>query len=146
MRKKLLQTAILLASGLALGGCPFEEAKTKAPVKKPPAPDYALASNVAPPPAARVKAICYNDTDLPVVRSRMLQQEMTVATLQCQTPTGERAFEALYTTFLSKFNAELSTNARTMQQMAGRKRFNFDVMITEFANRTAQFAQTDKDF
>jgi hypothetical protein len=146
MIKKLLQTAILLAGGLALGGCPFEEAKTAAPAKKPPAPDYAMASSVAPPPAARIKAICYNDTDLSVVRSRMLQQEMTVATLQCQSPGGGRAFEGLYTTFLSKFNAELATNARSMQQMAGRKRFNFDVMITEFANRTAQFAQTDKDF
>jgi hypothetical protein len=146
MIKKLLQTAILMASGLALGGCPFEEAKTAAPVKKPAAADYQLASSVPPPPAGRIKAICYNDADLSVVRSRMLQQELTVATLQCQTGGGDRAFEGLYNSFLSKFNAELATNAHTMQQMAGRKRFNFDVVITEFANRTAQQAQVDREF
>jgi hypothetical protein len=146
MINKLLQAAILVAGGLALGGCPLEEAKTKAPVKKPPAADYALASTVPAPPAARIKAICYNDADLAIVRARMLQMELNVATLQCQTPNGDRAFEGLYTTFVSKFNAELATNARTMQQIAGRKRFNFDTVITEFANRTAQQAPVDREF
>ena len=146
MIKKLLQAAILLAGGLALGGCPLEEAKTKAPAKKPPAADYAVASTVPAPPAARIKAICYNDADLALVRARMLQMELNVAYLQCQTPGGGRAFESLYTTFVSKFQAELASNARSMQQMAGRKRFNFDVMVTEFANRTAQQAPVDREF
>ncbi len=146
MIKKLLQTVILIAGGLALGGCPLEGARTSAPVKKPPAPDYQQASSAPPPPAARIRAICYNDSDLSIVRARMLQMELNVATLQCQTAGGDRAFENLYTSFLGKFNGELATNARTMQQMAGRKRFNFDVVITEFANRTAQHAPVDRDF
>ena len=33
-----------------------------------------------------------------------------------------------------------------MQQLAGRKRFNLDIVVTEFANRTAQRAPTDKEF
>ena len=33
-----------------------------------------------------------------------------------------------------------------MQQLAGRKRFNLDVVVTEFANRTAQRAPVDKEF
>ncbi len=146
MTMKLLQAAILVAGGLALGGCPIDQPKTAAPAKKPPAPDYQVASAVPPPPAARVKAICYNAADLAIVRSRMLQMELNVATLQCQTAGGTRAFEDLYRNFIGKFNAELSTNARAMQQMAGRKRFNFDVVVTEFANRTAQHAPVDKDF
>jgi hypothetical protein len=146
MFRKLLQTAILMAGGLALGGCPLEGAKTASPARKPPAPDYQLASKAPPPPAARIKAICYNDADLSIIRSRMLQQELTVATLQCQTGSGDRAFEGLYNNFLSKFTPELATNARSMQQLAARKRFNVDVVVTEFANRTAQQAPVDGNF
>ena len=146
MFKKTLQTAILMAGGLALGGCQLGGPSTAAPAKKPPAPDYQQASSVPAPPAGRIQAICYNDADLSVVRSRMLQMELNVATLQCQTAGGDRAFEGLYTSFLAKFRGDLATNARTMQQMAGRKRFNFDVVITEFANRTAQQAPVDRDF
>jgi hypothetical protein len=146
MFNKLLQTAILMAGGLALGGCPLGGPQTAAPAKKPPAADYQQASSVPSPPAASIKAICYSDADLATVRSRMLQMELNVATLQCQTSGGGRAFEGLYTSFLSKYNSELASNARTMQQMAGRKRFNFDVVITEFANRTAQKAPVDRDF
>ena len=145
MFMKLMQAAILVAAGLALGGCPMEQAKTAAPPKKPPAPDYQEAMAQTPKPA-NIKAICYNDADITVIRNRMLQQEMAVATLQCQTPGGGRALEAAYTTFLSKFTADLATNARGLQQLAGRKRFNVDVVVTEFANRMAQRAPVDREF
>ena len=44
MIKKLLQAAIVVAGGLALGGCPLEQAKTTAPANKPPAADYQAAA------------------------------------------------------------------------------------------------------
>lgn len=142
---KLAQAAVLVAAGLALGGCPLGETKTAAPVKKPPAPDYQQAPDPVAKPA-NVKVICYNDADIAVMRARMLQQEMAVATLQCQNPGGSRALEGFYSGFLSKFNGDLATNARGLQQVAGRKRLNVDVVVTEFANRTAQRAPVDREF
>jgi hypothetical protein len=145
MIMKLMQAAILVASGLALGGCPMEGSRTAAPVKKAPAADYQAA--VPPsPPAAQIRAICYNEADLTVVRGRMLQQELSVATLQCQNASGARAYDEPYRSFLGKYQGELSTNARSLQQVAGRKRLNVDVLVTEFANRTAQKAPVDREF
>ena len=146
MMMKFTQVALLLAGGLSIAGCQMEGARTAAPVKKPAAADYQLAST--PSPATINKAICYNDADLATVRARMLQQELSVATLQCQTAGGGRAFEALYSSFLAKFsgNGELAANARAIQQLSGRKRFNLDVLVTEFANRTAQKAPVDSAF
>jgi len=147
MIKKLLQAAVVVAGGLALGGCPLgQQARTTAPASKPPAADYSVASTAAAPPAASIRAICYNDADLAIYRTRMLQMELNVATLQCQGPGGSRAYEGAYGQFLSKFQAELAANGRSMQQMAGRKRFNLDAVVTEFANRTAQRAPVDKEF
>lgn len=145
MIKKILQAAIVIAGGLALGGCPLEQAKTTAPVARPPAADY-QAAVPATPPAGNIRGICYNEADLAVYRARMVQQEMVVATLQCQNPGGSRAYERVYADFLGKFQSELGANARTLQQLAGRKRFNVDVLVTEFANRTAQRAPVDKEF
>jgi len=144
MFSKLTQVAILVASGLALGGCPMGGAKTAAPPKKPAAPDYQMAA--AAPTGTVNRNTCYDSADLTVVRARMLHQELVVATLQCQSAGGVRAFESIYASYNSKFTPELTTNARSLQQLAGRKRFNVDVLVTEFANRTAQRAPTDKDF
>jgi hypothetical protein len=145
MLMKVTQVALLVAGGLAIAGCQFDGAKTAAPVKKPPAADYAQVLPPGPPPA-NLKAICYNDADIATIRGRMLQQELSVATLQCQTPSGGRAFESLYSSFLGKFSGELSTNARALNELSRRKRFNVDVVVTEFANRMAQRAPVDKDF
>src|SRR5262245_29634470 len=128
MINKLLQAAILVAGGLALGGCPLQQASTKAPASKPPAADY-MAPVPASPPATNLRGICYNDADLATYRGRMVQQQFVVATLQCQNPGGTRAFEASYASFLSKYQAELAGNARGLQQLAGRKRFNVDVVV-----------------
>ena len=76
----------------------------------------------------------------------MVQMEFNVATLQCQNPSGARAYEAQYGAFLAKFQSELAANGRSLQGLAGRKRFNVDVVVTEFANRTAQRAPVDKEF
>ena len=145
MIRMLAQAAVLVAAGLTLGGCPMDQPNTAAPVKKAPAPDYQQALVPIAKPA-NLKAICYTDADLAVMRGRMLQQEMAVATLQCQNPGGSRALEGAYTSFLGKFNGELATNARSLQQVAGRKRLNVDVVVTEFANRMAQRAPVDREF
>jgi hypothetical protein len=146
MMMKLVQVTLLFAGGLSIAGCQLDGAKTSAPAKKPPAADYQAAAPASP--ANINKAICYNDADLATVRGRMLQQEFAVATLQCQTAGGGRAFESLYSSFLSKFtaNGELSANARAIQQLSRTKRFNLDVLVTEFANRTAQKAPVDPGF
>jgi hypothetical protein len=145
MINKLLQAAVVVAGGLALGGCPLDQAKTTAPANKPPAADYQQAV-AASPPATNIRGICYNEADLGVYRARMVQMEFNVATLQCQNPSGSRAYEAQYGAFLAKFQSELAANGRSLQQLAGKKRFNVDVVVTEFANRTAQRAPVDKEF
>jgi len=84
---KLLRAAILVAGGLAVSGNSGCTPKTATPAKKPAAPDYQAA--VPPsPPAANIRAICYNEADLATMRARMLHQELTVATLQCQNSSG----------------------------------------------------------
>jgi len=144
MIRKLLQAAITVTGVLAMGGCTLDQAKTTAPANRPPAADYQAA--VPPSAAAANRATCYNPADLAVYRARMLQMELNVATLQCQNPSGSRAYEDQYRAFIGKFQTEMSANGRSMQQLAGRKRFNLDVVVTEFANRTAQRAPTDKEF
>jgi hypothetical protein len=144
MFMKLMQVVVLVASGLALGGCPMEGNRAAAPVKKPAAPDYQQAA--AAPTGNVNRATCYSAADLSVMRVRMLQQELTVATLQCQNAGGARAFEGIYTSFLSKYTADLTANAQSLRQVAARKRLNVDVVVTEMSNRMAQRAPVDKEF
>ncbi len=146
MIKKLLQAAVLVVGGLALGGCPLQQQARTATPTKPPAADYQAASTTPAPPAGSIRAICYNDADLATYRGRMAQQQMVLGTLQCQTAGGARAYESQYASFLSKFQSELGANARGLQTLSRTKRFNVDVVVTEFANRTAQRAPTDKEF
>lgn len=141
---KLVQAAVLVAAGLAISGFSGCTPRTATPVKKPAAPDYAAP---APPlPAAGARTACYNEADLAVMRARMLHQELTVATLQCQNASGGRAYEDSYRSFLTKFTPELTANGRALNELARRKRLNVDVVVTEFANRTAQKAPVDKEF
>jgi hypothetical protein len=145
MIKMLSQATILMAGVLAVGGCTLGQAKTAAPVAKAAAADYQ--APVPPsPPAANIRAICYNAADLATVRARMVQQELVVATLQCQNPGGSRAFEAQYGAFIGKYRSELSSNATALRGVAGRKRLNVDVFVTEVSNRTAQRAPVDREF
>jgi hypothetical protein len=147
MISKVKQVALLVVGGLALGACTLGEAKTAAPAKKAAAPDYQAASTTPPPAAGKgLQAICYNEADIGVVRARMLQQELVVATLQCQNSNGTRAFDSIYGNFVNKFNADLSANARSLTELSRRKRFNVDVLVTEFSNRMAQRAPVDKEF
>jgi hypothetical protein len=144
MFMKLMQVAVLVAGGLALGGCPLEGSRTAAPAKKPAAPDYQAPA--AQSTAAVNRNTCYNSVDLTVMRARMLHEELKVATLQCQTSGGAHAFSGIYASYNAKFTPDLVSNANSLKQLAARKRFNVDILVTEFANRTAQRAPTDKDF
>jgi hypothetical protein len=145
MIMKLSHAAILMAGVLALGGCKFDFARTTPPAAKAAAADYQ--APVPPsPPVANTRAYCYNASDLDVIRSRMVQQEFVVATLQCQTRGGARAFEGQYASFINKYQSELNSNARALTQVARAKRLNVDVFVTEVANRTAQRAPTDPEF
>ena len=144
MIRKLLQAAITVTGVLAMGGCTLDQARTTAPANRPPAADYAAAAPA--PTGAPNRATCYNPADLAIYRARMLQMELNVATLQCQNPGGSRAYEDQYRAFIGKFQSQMAANGRSMQQLAGRKRFNLDVVVTEMANRTAQRAPVDKEF
>ena len=142
---KLVQAAVLVAVGLTVGGASGCTPQTATPAKRPAAPDY-QAPVGAVPAAASTRAICYNDADLAVMHGRMVHQELTVATLQCQNASGARAFEGAYSSFLAKFTSELTTNGRSLNEVARKRRLNVDVVVTEFANRTAQKAPVDKEF
>jgi hypothetical protein len=141
---KLVQATVLVTAGLAISGFSGCTPKTVA-TKAPPAPDY-MAPSPPSPPSAATRATCYNDADISVLRIRMFQQEASVATLQCQTPSGGRAFDSQYGALLSKYGADLSANARALNELARRRRLNVDVVVTEFANRTAQKAPVDPQF
>ena len=146
MITKLLQAAFLVAGGLALGSCTMEQqAKTTAPVKKAPAADYQFPTG-NPPAAGAIRGICYDSSELATYNGRMLHQQLVVAVLQCQNPNGTRAYESQYNAYATKFQAELSNNSRNLTSLSRAKRFNIDTVVTEFANRTAQRAPTDKDF
>ena len=146
MIMKLMQAAVLVTSRLALGGCPLGGTQTAAPAKK--AAGGGLSGAVAAFAARRsdprqLLQRCRSGR----MRARMLQQEMSVVTLQCQNASGGRAYETPISQASStSTRRDLATNARALQELARSKRFNVDVVVTEFANRTAQKAPVDKEF
>ena len=147
MIMKLMQATLLVAGGLALGGCTLQQqAKTTAPAKKPPAADYQAPGSGNPPPASATRGICYNAADMATYNGRMFHQQVNVAVLQCQNPDGTRAFVSKYNAYAEKFRSEIIANGSSMTSLARSKRFNLDVVVTEFANRTAQRAPVDKEF
>lgn len=143
MIKKIAQAVGVVVFGLALSSCTAPKPTVAA--KKAPAPDYQAATPPLPP-AGNIRAICYNETDLSAFRVRQTQQSLVVGVLQCQGAGGTRLYERQYTDFLNKFNPELSTNAKELQAVANKKRANFNVMVTEIANRTAGRAPVDPEF
>jgi len=134
MVKYVWQVAAVAVGGLALVACvPQNKLEASAPNYQAAAPAFA--------PPANIRAICYDESDLGTLRTRMVQQEIVVGVLQCKNADGSRALDAKYAAFLSKFNPELSANAASMKDVAARKRANVDVLVTEIANRTANHAQ-----
>ena len=108
-------------------------------------PGYqAPVANLAPP--ANVRSICFDDAQLAAWRVRMVQQELAVGTLACKGTDGSRRFDAQYGQFLAKFRGELQANAGELQSVVAGKGRNFDVVVTEIANRTAQQPNRDGAF
>ena len=108
-------------------------------------PGYqAPVSRLAAP--ANVRSICFDDAQLAAWRARMVQQELAVGTLACKGSDGSRRFDAQYGQFLTKFRGELQANAGELQGVVTSKGRNFDVVVTEIANRTAQQPNTDGAF
>jgi hypothetical protein len=108
-------------------------------------PGYqAPVANLAPP--ANVRSICFDDAQLAAYRARMVQQELAVGTLACKGGDGSRRFDAEYGRFLDKFKGELQANAGELKDTVTSKGRNFDVVVTEIANRTAQQPNADPAF
>ena len=133
------QLFLLAACGLALAACTLDKPDTKA------AANY-QAPVVAVTPPANVKSICFDDAALVAYRVRMVQQELAVGVLQCKAADGTRRFDKQYVDFLDKYNPELATNATELKAAVARKGRNFDVVITEIANRTAGRPTEDPSF
>jgi hypothetical protein len=140
MIKPLFHLSLLAAGAMALGACvPSQQLDTGA------AGNYqAPAAAIAPP--ANVKSICFRDAEVVAYRVRMVQQELAVGVLSCKSADGSRKFDRQYSDFLAKFNPELATNARELEALVRGKGRNFDVVITEIANRTAQRPVEDPAF
>jgi hypothetical protein len=133
--RRALPLALLLAAGACVPQGPNTAAGSgyQAPV-----------SRFAPP--ANVASICFDDSQLAAYRVRMVQQELAVGTLACKGSDGSRRFDAQYGQFLNKFRGELQANAGELQGVVTAKGRNFDVVVTEIANRTAQQPNTDAAF
>ncbi len=137
------QFFVLAACGLTLqvtlAACTLDKPDTRA------AANYqAPAMAIAPP--ANLKSICFADADLVAFRSRMVQQQLAVGALQCKGPDGLRQLDKQYGAFVAKFNPELATNAHDLKSIVARKGRNFDVVLTEIANRTAGQPTQDAAF
>ena len=135
IRPTLLATAALLS----LAACVPDGPNTAA------GPGYqAPVANLAPP--SNLKSVCFDDAQLAAYRSRMVQQELAVGTLACKGADGSRRYDAQYGQFLEKYKSELQANAGELKDLVTRKGRNFDVVVTEIANRTAQKPNTDPAF
>lgn len=139
MIKRLIQISLLGACASALAACNLEKPEAK------PAPNYqAPTPTVAEP--ANIRTICFNETEISAFRVRMAQQELAVGVLQCKGSDGSRLYDKQYNEFIAKFNPELSGNAKDLQSIVARKRKNFDVVVTEIANRTGGRPADDPAF
>lgn len=139
MNKQWVCAALIAVSAAAIAACTM-----KKPPEEPSANYQAPVSALAAP--ANVRAVCYDDAALSAYRVRMVQQEMTVGVLSCQGTDGKRSFEKQYGDFLAKFKDELASNASELKAVTVKKKANFDVLITEVANRTAQQPRSDNQF
>lgn len=135
-----LRAGLALAAGAALlAGCVQQQPQTVA--KGPPSADYATVSNVL----ANPRGNCFSPAELEAVRGRMLQQELSVATLQCRIGS-QPAFNAPYQAFLNKYNADLTKNRVALQTALQRRGINFDAFVTDLANKSGQRVQSVPDF
>src|SRR5260221_2910299 len=137
--RPVLIAACGLALGAGLAACQMDKPKTAA------GPNYQAPVARANPPA-NLPSVCFVDPDLAAFRARMVQQELVVGALSCTGADGNRKLDKQYAAFIAKFTPELATNAQDLKSIVARKGRNFDVVITEIANRTAQRPTEDAAF
>ena len=139
MVSQFAKVSVLVALGVGLASCAVQ--------KGPPAPaaDY-QATPVAVAAPANLKNVCFTETELSAFRVRQTQQSLAVGVLQCKAPDGSRLYDKQYQAFITKFNPELASNATELKAIIARKRKNFDVVITEVANRTGNQPTGDAQF
>ena len=105
-------------------------------------PNYqAPATAVAPP--ANLRAVCYDEAGLSAYRVRMVQQQLNIGTLACKNSDGSRKLDKQYIDFVHKFT---KTNAVELKKGGDPQKVNFDVLLTEIADKTAQRPAKDAEF
>jgi hypothetical protein len=128
MFSRTVRAGLALAGVALLGACVVEQVAE--------GPNYqAPVARVAPP--QNLRAVCYDSSDMGTMHARMVQQEFATATLTCRTPAGVRLYSDHYTQFIEKFRGDLGANGQALQDLVRRKGLNMDVVVTQFANRTA---------
>lgn len=140
-RLQMIKTLLwLVLLPCALSAASSVAAQSRRP--SPAAPDYAAPpKEIAVPP--NIREICFSAEDMAALRARMVQQEFVLFVLQCRDKDGSKLLERPYTNFIQKFGPELAANTVALRQI---KRLNIDVVITEYANRTAMYAPVDREF
>jgi len=133
------RTTVALAALLLATACTFDQPNTAA------GPGYQARSPTIAPPA-NLASICFDDASLSAWRVRMVQQELSVGVLSCKGADGNRRLDPQYRAFVAKFDSELRSNAEALQAVVKGKGRNFDGVITEIANRTAQQPTGDPAF
>ena len=140
MVKQSVYATLVVGLGMALAACAVKPSTTAVP-----APNYQAATPAATAPA-NLRAVCYDSADLGTYRVRSVQQQLAVGVLSCKSADGSRRLTDQYQAFITKFTPDLATNAAELKSMAGRKRLNIDVLVTEIANRTAGRPTQDAEF
>ena len=134
-----LRPLLALAAAFLATACTLDQPTTAA------GPGY-QARSVAVAPPANLKSICFDEASHSAGRVRMVQQELSVGVLSCKGADGNRRLDPQYRAFVAKFGPELASNAEALQAVVKRKGRNFDTVITEIANRTAQQPNGDPAF
>lgn len=138
----LFGAAAAVAATLALTGCELDGKPAAGNVGSPPSPNYARTSTVT----AAARGACWSPAEMEAVRERMVQQELSVAALQCLYANRTRAYEGIYTRFLNKYKGDLTENARELAKATSKRRIDFNAFITEMANRSGTRSNTDPTF
>ncbi len=140
MFKQSVSTSLVVGLGVALAAC-----AVKPPTTSAPAPNYQATAAAAAAPT-NLRAVCYDAADLGTYRVRSVQQQLAVGVLSCKSADGSRRLTDQYQAFITKFTPDLASNAAELKSLAGRKRLNIDVLVTEIANRTAGRPTQDAEF
>jgi hypothetical protein len=93
----------------------------------------AIAAFLVPP--AQAKPQCYSAQDVRAMQLRQVQVELMVGALKCQDP--ELGLRDKYSTFVYRFNSNISTNAKELRAMfnrLGNGERGLDRYMTELSN------------